>query len=219
MPKKTTILIVTLFLFTIGLIYVAIKTEQNNPIPVIEEEQLTEEDALDLIPTINPQTVISFSPNSVDTAQNPQELYSVDVNANTNGQSISGIQLELAYDPGIITNVTVTPSENNLFGQNPAVLINNVDPELGRISFVIALGGLDDEEVNGNGNIANITFNTLFSESQTTEITILPKTTVRTLLSTNSLLREALPLTITLPAPTQEITQPQPEITTGEQPL
>lgn len=219
MPKKTTVLIITLFLLTIGLIYVAIRTEQNNPSPVATEEAITEEDALELIPTINPQTVISFTPTSINAQENPQSTYTIDVNANTNDQSISGIQLELAYDPALITNVTVTPSKNNLFGQNPNVLINSVDQELGRISFMITLGGINDEEVNGSANIANITFNAVPSETTTTEIAILPKTTVRSLRSTNSLLRDALPFTITLPTNSIVLPQQQPEIPTGSQPL
>ena len=61
MPKKTTILIIVLLLFTAGLIYIAVRTEQQVP-PEIIEETLTEEELTDLIPTINPQTQISFNP-------------------------------------------------------------------------------------------------------------------------------------------------------------
>lgn len=210
MPKKTTVLILTLFLFTIGLIYIAVRTEQQNPSLNIEEEPLTEEETQNLIPTINPQTSISFTPETVDAITNPQGLYTVDVIANTNGQSISGIQLELSYDPALLTNVTITPSENNLFGQNPAILINNIDPDLGRITYVISLGGLNDEEVSGNGSIATLTFNAVASEIRTTEISILPKTTVRSLRSTNSLLNSSSPLTISLPESTQIVPQTLP---------
>lgn len=195
MPKKTTILIAVLVLFTAGLIYIAIKTEQQVP-PEIVEETLTEEELLNLIPTISPKTQISFQPAVLSTIDNPQSEYTVDVTVNTNGQAVSGIQLELSYDPEILSNVTVTPSENNLFGTNPAVLINSVDQDLGRISYAIALGGLNDDEVTGNGNIASITFNANTALAQNTQISILPKTTVRSLRSTNSLLQNALPLNI-----------------------
>ena len=195
MPKKTTILIIVLLLFTAGLIYIAVRTEQQVP-PEIIEETLTEEELTDLIPTINPQTQISFNPSVLNTINNPQTEYTVDVTVNTNGQAISGIQLELSYDPIILLNVTVTAAESNLFGTNPAVLINSVDQELGRISYARALGGLDSEEVSGNGNIASITFRANSALTQNTQISILPKTTVRSLRSTNSLLQNALPLTI-----------------------
>lgn len=195
MPKKTTILIAVLILFTAGLIYIAVRTEQQIP-PEIIEETLTEEELTDLIPTINPQTQISFNPAVLNTIDNPQSEYAVDVAVNTNGQAISGIQLELSYDPAILSNVTVTPSENNLFGTNPAVLINSVDQDLGRISYAIALGGLNDDEVTGNGNIASITFSANSALVKNTQISILPKTTVRSLRSTNSLLQSALPLNI-----------------------
>lgn len=195
MPKKTTILIIVLLIFTAGLIYIAIRTEQQVP-PAIVEETLTEDELTDLIPTINPQTQISFNPAVLNTANLPSNDYSVDVAVNTNGQAISGIQLELSYDPAILSNLEINPSENNLFGTSPAVLISSVDQDLGRISFAIALGGLTEEEVSGNGNIATINFNANPNLAASTQISILPKTTVRSLRSTNSLLQSSLPLNI-----------------------
>ncbi len=199
MPKKTTILIIVLVLFTAGLIYIAVKTEQQVP-PKVPSETITEEEALNLIPTINPQTQISFSPAVLNIFENPQTSYSVDVAVNTNGQSISGIQLELSYDPEILTDFTINPAKNNLFGQNPVVLINSVDPELGRASLAIALGGITADEVSGTGNIATVTFSTNSTKKLSTQISILPKTTVRSLQSTNSLLQNATPLNIILSA-------------------
>lgn len=201
MPKKTTILIVILLIFTVGLIYIAVKTEQQSP-PAITQEQITQEEALDLVPTINPQTQISFSPAIIDTIESPQSTYSAQVVVNTHGQKISGIQLDLAYDPAILRNVRVTPSQNNLFGPNPAVLINSIDPDLGRITLAISLPDLNDEEISGNASIANITFSTNTSSTPTAQISVLPKTTVRSIRSTNSLLLDAQPLNIKFSAPT-----------------
>ena len=195
MPKKTTILIIVLLLFTAGLIYIAVKTEQQNP-EQIEEETISEEELTDLVPTINPQTQISFSPAVIDTSTSSQNPQTVSITANTNGQTISGIQLELSYDPAVLTNVEIEPAENNLFGPNPSVLINSVDPALGRISFAITLPSLDSEEVSGNSNIATITFTPLQNRVQNTQIVVLPKTTVRSLKSTNSLLQNSMPLNI-----------------------
>lgn len=204
MPKKTTILIAVLLLFTAGLVYIAVQTEKQVP-PEITEETLTEEELTDLIPTISPQTQISFNPAVLNTFDVPSNQYSVDVNVNTNNQAISGIQLELSYDPAILTNVEIVPSENNLFGENPAVLINSVDSDLGRISYAIALGGLTQEEVSGNGSIATVTFNANASLAESTQITILPKTTVRSLRSTNSLLQNSLPLSIVFSTPSAQV--------------
>lgn len=217
MPKKTTILIAVLVLFTAGLIYIAVKTEQQLP-PEITEETLTEEELIALIPTINPQTQISFTPAVLNTIENPQSEYTVDVRVNTNGQAISGIQLELSYDPAILSNVTLNPADNNLFGPNPAVLINSVDPELGRISLAIALGGLTEDEVSGDGNIATITFSANPSLTQSTQIAILPKTTVRSLRSTNSLLQNALPLNIVF-STASALPEVAPTTSTGNFPL
>jgi len=219
MPKKTTILIVVLLLFTAGLVYIAVRTEQQNP-NQIDEETISEEELTDLVPTINPQTQISFSPSVIDTGTNPQISQSVNVAANTNGQTISGIQLELSYDPAVLTNITIEPAENNLFGPNPAVLINSVDPNLGRISFAITLPSLDSDEVVGSSNIATITFSTLQNKVQNTQITVLPKTTVRSLKSTNSLLQNAMPLNINFSSPSAQQIIISPTLTPSDsQPL
>lgn len=209
MPKKTTILIAVLLIFTAGLVYIAIKTEQQQPYG-INEEFLTEEELLDFIPEINPQTQISFLPETLDTTTATQSSHTVNVHVNTNGQTISGVQLELSYDPAIITNVNIEASSNNLFGENPAVLINSVDNELGRVSFAIALPGVDDEEVEGNGSIAQLTFSTISGIAQSTQISVLPKTTVRSIKSTNSLLQDASPLNIVFSTPSADIVNPTP---------
>lgn len=205
MPKKTIILITVLLIFTVGLVYVAIKTEQQIP-PDLNEEKLTEEEITNIVPTINPQTQISFSPSTIDTGLSPQSTYSTNVNVNTNGQAISGVQLELAYDPALLTNVTIEPAENNLFGLNPGILISSVEPDLGRISFAITLPGIDSEEVSGNANIATITFSVIPNQAQTTQISILPKTVARSIRSTNPLIQSALPLNIILSNASAQIT-------------
>ncbi len=217
MPKKTTILIVILLLFTVGLVYIAIRTENQSP-PDITEAPASEED---IIPTINPQTDISFSPSSIDTSTATTAAHIVDVMVDTNGQNISGVELQLSYDPTVLANVSIAPTENNLFGENPGVLVNSVEPDLGRITFIIALGSLDAEEVSGAGTIATLRFNTLYSALNSTEITVLPKTTVRTLQSTNSLLRAAQPLTIMLPTASSPapITTTEPPLTSPATPL
>jgi len=212
--KKTTILIIILFVFTVGLIYIAVQTEKNSP-PVIPSEEITEQEAQDIIPTINPQSVLSFEPVTLDTTQNIQSTYSATIVLDTNGQEISGAQIELSYDPAILRNVSIFPAENNILGTNPSVILNKVDQELGRISLEILIAGLDSEEISGNGNIATLNFSLNSITAQSTEISFINKTTIRSIKSTNSLLQSASPLTILL----NEATPIQNTPTAGPLPL
>jgi len=200
MPKKTTTLIIVLLIFTAGLIYIAIQTEKETP-PPITEEPVTQETVKDIVPTIQPRTDIFFTPQTIDYAQNPQPSYTTDILINTNGQLISGVQIELSYDPEILASVTINPAVDSIFGTNAAILVNSVDQELGRITLAMA-GGLNDAEVSGTGKIATLTFSTNFSTTPSTQISFLPKTTVRSLKSTNSLLKSAQSLTVILNSPT-----------------
>lgn len=195
--KKTTILIIILFVFTAGLIYIAVQTEKNSP-PVIPSEDITDQEAQDIVPTISPKSVLLFDPAILDTSARLQSTYSATVILDTNGQEVSGAQIELSYDPVILRNVSIFPAENNILGANPSVILNKVDPELGRISLEIVVAGLDSEEISGNGNIATLTFSINNSLAQSTEISVVNKTTIRSIKSTNSLLQSASPLTILL---------------------
>ncbi len=93
------------------------------------------------------------------------------------------IQIELSYDPKALTNVTMSPGD---FFQQSTVTLNIIDPNTGRISY--ALEGTDEPMQHTTGIVAIITFtpNPAFSGKET-DVTFLPKTTIRTTGSENRL--------------------------------
>lgn len=195
MPKKTTILIVILAIITGVLIYLAVRSDQSF--------QTTSNTTL---PTPTPVVVkayadLSFSTNPVDVSKSSTAQV-IDIVINTNGKPVSGAQVELSYDPKVLTNVTLTPAlRNPFFGANPVVLINNVDPTQGRISYAIAISNTDTEKT-GSGSIATLGFTVnKFSGASFSQITFLPKSAVTTFSSQSSVLNISTPLQIVVSQP------------------
>jgi hypothetical protein len=195
MPKKTTILIIILAIITGVLIYLAVRSDQT-----LQTRTTT------VPPTPTPVTVkafadLSFSTNPVDVSKSSTAQV-IDITINTNGKSVSGAQVELSYDPKVLTNVTLTPAlRNPFFGANPVVLINNVDPTQGRISFAIAVGNNESEKT-GTGSIATLGFTVnKFSGATFSQVTFLPKSAVTTFKSQSSVLNISTPLQIIVSQP------------------
>jgi len=195
MPKKTTILIVILAIITGVLIYLAVRSDQS-----LQTNTNTTP------PTPSPVVVkayanLSFSTNPVDVSKG-SAAQTIDIVINTNGKPVSGAQIELSYDPKVLTSVTLTPALlNPFFGANPVVLINNVDPTQGRISYAIAVSNTDSEKT-GSGSIATLGFTVnKFAGSTFSQITFLPKSAVTTFSSQASVLNVSTPLQIVVSQP------------------
>ncbi len=124
-------------------------------------------------PTFPTESSLSFIPDTIYTLAGQKN--EVNIRINSQGKYATGAQLELAYDPTILTDITLTPG--TLF-PNPNILLNNNDEKSGRISYALSLNS-NDKPRNFSGTTAIIKFkvreNTL--ENQTT-IYFLPKTTI-----------------------------------------
>lgn len=189
MPKKTTILIIILAIITGILIFVAVRTDQSqekkvtsvaSPTPVI----------------IKPYAMLSFSTKFLDASKGIASQ-KVDIILDTNGKSVAGAQVELTYDPKVLTNVSLTPLvPGQLFGTNPIVLINNVDPSQGRISYAITISPNDTEKI-GKASIGLLSFTVnRFANTPATNITFLPKSAVTTQKTKFSVLESTTPIQI-----------------------
>ncbi|HVT00964.1 MAG TPA: hypothetical protein VHE53_01880 [Patescibacteria group bacterium] len=208
MPKKTTILIVILALVTGVLLFLAISEGQK------QNNQTTQ-----VAPTVKPvekTSKVFFSPQNIDLSTNTASTTpSVDLMVDSGGSDIAGVQAELQYDPKEITNVKVLPASDatGFFGAGANVLFSDIDPTTGRISFAIAISP-NQKGIKGVGKIATVTFSKAFgATTPTTTINFLDKTLVTQLGQTQSVLKEASPLNITLssaqPVVTQAVILPQ----------
>lgn len=189
MPKKTTILIAVLAVITIALLALALTSGQNlqnltQPAPTKKTVQKT--------------TKIYFAPAQVELAVTGPST--ADVMVDTQGSDISGVQIEVQYDPKVLSNVQIIPAvdSSGFFGTSGIILLNEVIPTTGRISYAVAISAGDTTK-KGVGKVATISFQkapgSTLSESS---INLLDKTLVTQLGENDSVLQKTQPLNIVI---------------------
>jgi len=122
------------------------------------------------------QASLSFSPDTLYAKINNE--YETNINIEAEGFTPNLAQIELSYDPDIITIVSITPG--TLFA-NPETLIDDIDTQYGRISYAIKGKAIENKKNEyKNKTVAKLKFKTTpqFSQGITT-INFLPKTAIR----------------------------------------
>lgn len=106
-------------------------------------------------PTSVAQSQLSFSPSEATFTETKQ--VTMDVVLDTRSNNVTGVQLEMLYDPEIIADLTITPGPFLTNGTNePENLINKIDAKGGRATYALVLP-LSQEAVKGKGVIATLT--------------------------------------------------------------
>ena len=142
-------------------------------------------------PTVSKDTKTDFAFTSLEISQDARASsvsgsYEVDINIDTDKNEITGVQLELTFDPSKLTKVNIVPGD---FLLGPAVLIKDIDTKNGRITF--ALGNKPGEKaVKGSGTVAVLSFSKAAPEA--TNINFLPHTAVSAPGYNQSVLRETV---------------------------
>lgn len=139
------------------------------------------------------KTVLSLSPNPV-IIERIGASQILNVNIQTNEEKITAVQLELSFDPKMITNVNIVPGT---FFTNPNVLLKEIDSTNGRISYAIGIAPTGQTST-GTGIVANISF-TPVGKNQSTQMTFLQKTLTTAEGVSQSTLKSATGATIVLP--------------------
>lgn len=189
MSKKTLILIITLTAVASLLIAVALLPKKKAvtpppPPPTSSAAQTTE-------PTVTPETTLTLSPNL--------STSSVDVNINTGTNNVTAVQLELTYDPQLLTDVDISaPSKEVSFFKNSITLIKKIDQEKGKIIFAIGISPTG-APVKGSGIVAVVKFTKASPTVKTANISFLPQTLVTADGAPNSVLKSTTDATITFP--------------------
>lgn len=187
MSKKTLLLIIFLFLVTCGLLYLALVT------PPLHQQQTVNRPTPTPL-SVNAHTTLTLTPASASQSSQLTQ-YTMAVVMNTGENKVNSVQLELAYDPQALSNVTVTPGD---FFQQPSTLVNTINTVDGRISYALA-EQVDLPGKTGTGTVALISFNIAKDfTNQTTQITFLPKTAVAADRIFESVLKKATGYTLTL---------------------
>ena len=166
MSKRTLFLIFALFLITFVLLLVAFyqpQTSKTAPAVTAPKKLVA-------------QAILSFGTPVIATSS-PTLIpeHSLPVEISTGGNKVTAVQLELQYDPQVLTSVTVAPGP--FFGTTSDVLLNQIDAETGRISYALSVG-LTAQGVTGRGIVATVTFSSKVKTPGKTAILFLPKTLV-----------------------------------------
>jgi len=126
-----------------------------------------------------------LSPNPV-TVQSGQQG-TVTVAIDTSDNNVTAVQLELGYDPTVITNVHVTSGP---FFQSPVVLINKNNVQTGRYTYAFGIQP-NQPTVKGTGTVATITFFAGGSLGKQSQLALLPTTLVTARGIASSVLKSA----------------------------
>lgn len=114
----------------------------------------------------------------------------VNVNIDTGSDSISGVQLKIAYDPKVLTNVKVVPGS---FFPNGTVLQNDVDAQNGIINYAFAINpGM--KQLKGKGQIISISY--IAVPQTATDMVFMPNTKITSEGITASVLKNTATITV-----------------------
>ncbi len=161
MSTRTLILIVVLLGVTALLLYIALSPRQ-------EQTGQRETKVKDFAKTT---LSIDSSPTPVTSATGAGSFYSTNVEITTGENKVTGVQLELSFDPDKLTDFIVEPGP---FFTNSIELRNEVDNQKGTVSY--ALGS--QSGVSGQGVVATLTFREIGKVGDLAKIEFLPKTQV-----------------------------------------
>lgn len=200
MSKKTLALIIFLFLVTCTLLYFSLRTTPQSTQP------------LGPTPTpisVNAHTLLSMNAASA-TESSKTAQYTVAVKIDTGDNPVNSVQMELAYDPQALTNVTLAPGT---FFTQPNVLVNNINTTDGRISYALT-EQIDLPGKKGTGTLALVSFNIAPTfTGKTTTLTFLPKTAVAADKVMESVLKKTTDYTVTLQTATTPTASVSPVLT------
>lgn len=187
---RTMLLIIGLALIVILLLGIAFSTQQKQTITTTQPPPRVTQGAL------QPQaeTRLSLSPQTLLAPKGQTQTLLLTIDSKSN--AISGVEVELAYEPSVVTIIAIKPGT---FFTSPIVLPVGKETKKGTIRYSLALGpGLSGKQ--GSGTVAEIEYriNQTVKSGTQTQIQILPSSIVTDANSTTSVLSEANGTTITI---------------------
>ena len=127
------------------------------------------------IPTPTPYAHTIISLVAAPTASNSANSNTVDINVNSGINTVNVVQLEIAFNPKVISKITL---QKGTFFTNPVELLNDINYQDGRINYALGIAP-KQTGVKGSGTLAILTYeiNPISTASAVT-FTILPKSLV-----------------------------------------
>jgi hypothetical protein len=142
--RKTLGLIIGLFIVTGILLYMAIAPTLKTTKPGTTKQTIVP------TPTSAAQSILSFTPSSINALAGVPSTVAIELTTGDN--NVRAVQLELSYDPSVLSNVSM---KGGTFFPNATELIPaNVNLKTGRISYAIGVA----TPKKGTGTVAMLTF-------------------------------------------------------------
>ncbi len=190
MPKKTLALIVGLVLVTVVLFVFALRASNTSDQTAIQPTPAGEAPA----PTSAAKSILTLSPNPVTVGSGQSGQVSVEINTDSN--EVTGVQLEISYDPGLISNVKVTPG---VLLPNAAVLFDNNNSQTGNYTYALGITP-NSPTIQGTGSVAVITFTARGIAGSQSQIELLPTTLISAKGVRDSVLKQSSGATVIINA-------------------
>lgn len=196
MPRKTLALLVGLILVTIILFIIALQTgkNQSNKMP---QGQTLATPTPDIM-----HTTLAMSPEMVQVASGG--IGTDDVMMDTSDNQVTAVQLELMYDPTMLSNVKVTVGKDF---PNPVVLIDKNDPTTGKYTYAYGVQP-GQKTINGKAIAAKVTFTARGALGKQSQIIMQPTTLVTARGVAGSVLKKSTGATVVI-VPISKVTSPQ----------
>lgn len=200
MPKKTTLLIVILTVLTGALIYLAIKSDKThlNQLSDSLKQKIQNTPAQKMV---EKTTTVYFANSNLTVAPNTYTPQTVDLMVNSGKSSLTGVQVELSFDPQIIGNISVaSPTDTDSFfgpSSDYFVLFKEVDLQAGKLTYAIAITP-QTKAKQGVGKVGTLTFTLKNTTKLPTQIAFTSHTLTTQLDQNESTLRNAIPLSISV---------------------
>lgn len=193
MNRRTTALIIILSLVSALLIFLAFTPQK----PKTKTYAPVKKPTITARPVEKIATVF-FSQREITAHKNTPTT--IDFMVDTHGKPITGVQIELLFNPRQISQVKLSaPLPDSFFGKQSdyIILFSEVNPLVGKASYAIAVLPTKESK-SGAGVIGRLTFSLVSSENA--QITFGENTLVTRENETESVLKNTIPLTITASA-------------------
>lgn len=163
MSKKTIALILSLVAITVilFLMTVSVKNSVNKPVPKVPA-----------IPVL--QTYLVMNPGTTTLPANGKGTIAIVMDTRTN--EVNAVQLDISYDPKILTNIAIEPSGYFTGGE---ILLNKIDKKNARIILFMGVPH-NQPSFKGKSTIATISFTVLptLNKNVRTYLAFTPRTIV-----------------------------------------
>lgn len=142
--NKTLLLVIGLIILTVILLAVSLTIKRGSLPSLTRDDSENMENIAHTTVTVSDDVQVASAAGA----------YQTDILVEPNGNRVTGIQLDLSYDPKVITVVDITPGP---FFPNPTVLDKVIDAATGKVTITIATA-MGADAITENGSVATLTF-------------------------------------------------------------